>query len=68
MKTTQVRIDVETAKALREIAAAFEYYTERGIGAGETGNAAAMLERLAQEYRRSPADTLRILGSLLVQD
>lgn len=32
------------------------------------GNTAAMLERLAQKYRRSPADTLRILGSLLVQD
>lgn len=67
MKTTQVRLDVETARALREIAAGFEYYTERGLGAGEIGNTAAMLKRLTEEYRRNPVATLAALGPVLVQ-
>jgi hypothetical protein len=67
VKNTQVRLDVETARTLREIAAAFEYYTERGIGAGEIGNTAAILKRLADEYKRDPAGTLLALGFILVK-
>ena len=48
MKTTQVRLDIETAKRLREIAARFGFYTERGLGAGEIGNTAAMLTAVAR--------------------
>lgn len=56
MKTTQVRLDVETAKTLRQIAAQLGFYTERGIGAGEIGNTAAMLAAVARgelEVKRS---------------
>lgn len=48
MKTTQVRLDTDTAKQLRAIAAQFGFFTERGLGAGEIGNTAAMLEAIAQ--------------------
>jgi hypothetical protein len=48
MKTTQVRLDTETAKKLREIAAQFGFYTSRGIDAGKIGNIAAMLEAVAR--------------------
>jgi hypothetical protein len=66
-KTTQVRLDTETAATLREIAAAFEYFTSRGLEAGALGNTAAMLTHLAEEYRCNPVGTLRALGPLLVQ-
>lgn len=68
MKTTQVRIDTETARTLRDIAAAFEYFTSRGLEAGALGNTAAMLERLAEVYQRDPVGTLRVLGPLLVRE
>lgn len=67
MKTTQIRLNTETAATLREIAAGFEYYISRGVGANEQGNTAAMLTRLAEQYRRDPVGTLRALGPLLVQ-
>jgi hypothetical protein len=60
MKTTQVRLDIETAKRLREIAAQFGFYTERGLGAGEIGNTAAMLAAVARgdfQIRKSDIDS-----------
>lgn len=52
---------------LREIAAAFEYHTARGVGAGELGNTAAMLEALVKQYQHDPPVTLAALAALLVQ-
>jgi hypothetical protein len=68
MDTTQVRLDTETAAALREIAAGFGYYVSRGLGAKEIGNTAAMLKYLAQRYREEPIATRATLGSLLMHD
>lgn len=48
MKTTQVRLDTDTAKQLRAIAAQFGFFTERGLGAGEIGNTAALLAAVAR--------------------
>lgn len=48
MKTTQVRLDTETARKLREMAAQLGFYTERGLGAGEIGNTAALLAAVAR--------------------
>jgi hypothetical protein len=68
MDTTQVRLDTETAAALREIAAGFGYYVSRGLGAREVGNAAAMLKHLAERYREDPIAIRATLGPLLMHD
>lgn len=63
--TTQIHLNTNTATALREIAAAFEYYTT--TDGDETGNTAAMLEQLAKRWRANPVETLAQLGPLVTQ-
>ena len=68
MDTTQVRLDTKTAAALRELAAGFGFYTSRGLGAREIGNAAAMLKHLAERYRDNPVAIRAALRPLLAED
>jgi hypothetical protein len=64
-KTTQARMREEDSRTLREIAAAFGYYVQRGIGAHTVGNTTTMLECLARRWRDDPEGTRRILAPLL---
>ena len=65
MKTVAIRLEAKDAESIRAIAAAFEFYVERGLGAGEIGNATAVCHRIAVAYRHNPAATLARLGPLL---
>lgn len=66
-KTTQARMREEDSRTLREIAAAFGYYVQRGIGAHTVGNTTTMLECLAQRWRDDPEGTRRLLAPLLAR-
>lgn len=55
----------EDSQTLREIAAVFGFYVQRGIGAHKVGNTTTMLECLAERWRRDPEGTRRILALLL---
>lgn len=64
-KTTQARMREEDSQALREIAAAFGFYVQRGIGAHKVGNTTTMLECLAERWRTDREGTQRLLAPLL---
>ncbi len=66
-KTTQARMREEDSRTLREMAAAFGYYVQRGIGAYTVGNTTTMLECLAARWRSDPEGTRRMLAPLLEQ-
>lgn len=57
-KNTQVRLSTETAETVRIIAAEFGFVVQRGVGAGQFGNIAAMLDILAIRWHED-ADAVR---------
>lgn len=67
-RSTQVRINPETADALREIAEHFGYVVSRGVGAGEIGNTAAMLDKIAERWREDAVRVQIRMYDLLLPD
>jgi len=64
---TQMRLSVDTAATVREMAATFGYVTSRGTGAGVAGNPAALLEVLALCWQAAPDDMQRELATLITR-
>lgn len=66
-RSTQVRLDAETAATVRQMAATFDYVAARGTGAGAAGNPAAFLEALALRWRVAPDEMQRVLADLIAR-
>jgi len=62
---TSFNISRDDMEVLRDLAARLDLYTTRGAGAGQLGNITALLQEVAEAYRRDAARTVAVLATLL---
>ncbi len=62
---TSFNISRDDMDALRELAARLGLHTTRGAGAGQLGNITALLQGIAEMYRRDAMRTVTMLATLL---
>lgn len=66
-KNTNIKLSSQEADSWRDLAATCGIFIPRGIGSGDTGNAAEAIRRVGRAYQRAPQHVVALLRPLLLE-